>query len=268
MECAPCAPRAGGHARAVVPSVAVQQDPGRERAQDEPVQARGGPQFGIRRGQQLPDSVEPEAVDLLRGHPAAHRVGGLQDHGGDSCAGQPSRRGESGDPGPHDDDVRLVRGLKHVPLLEVARTLETSFPQQAPGIREFCSRLGPRRRPGSRASAGARAHGGRIRPPDGTPRPPRAHRAAVVPRPGRPASSAPPPPARGVLRPARPLTTPRGSSPRCPGTRTGTPTPAAVPAAPGRCPARPGPSRRAPSAAPAPAPRTPPAGAAPAPSLR
>jgi hypothetical protein len=53
------------------------------------------------------------------------------------------RRRESGDSGPHDDDIRLVRGLKHVPLLEVARPLETSCPQQASGIPEFGSRLGP-----------------------------------------------------------------------------------------------------------------------------
>ncbi|BFO20873.1 hypothetical protein SHKM778_72610 [Streptomyces sp. KM77-8] len=127
----------------MVPPVAVQQDAGRERAQDQPVEARVRPQFGIRRGQQPSDPVEPEAVDLLGGHPAAHLMGGLQNHRGDSCAGQSSCGGESGDPGPHDDDVRLVRGLKHVHLLEVARALETSCPQQAPGIPEFWSRLGP-----------------------------------------------------------------------------------------------------------------------------
>ena len=46
-------------------------------------------------------------------------------------------------PAPTIDDVRLVRGLKHVPLLEVARPVETSCPQQAPGIPEFGSRVGP-----------------------------------------------------------------------------------------------------------------------------
>jgi hypothetical protein len=39
--------------------------------------------------------------------------------------GQPKRRGETGDPGSHHDDIRLKRGLKHVPLLEVARPVET-----------------------------------------------------------------------------------------------------------------------------------------------
>ncbi|PSK43558.1 hypothetical protein B0E38_07815 [Streptomyces sp. 111WW2] len=131
MECAPCAPYARRGARVMVAALAVQQDPGGEGQQRETVEPGGAAQFGIRRGQQLSDSVEPETVDLLGGHPAAHRMGGLQDRGRHSCAGQPLRRGESGDPGPHDDDVRLVRGLKHVPLLEVARPLETSCPQQA-----------------------------------------------------------------------------------------------------------------------------------------
>ncbi len=115
----------------MVPPLAVQQDPGGERQQREAVEPGGAAQFGTGRGQQLSDSVEPETVDLLGGHPTAHRMGGLQDRGRHSCAGQPFRRGESGDPGPHDDDVRLVRGLKHVPLLEVARPLGTSCPQQA-----------------------------------------------------------------------------------------------------------------------------------------
>jgi hypothetical protein len=53
------------------------------------------------------------------------------------------RRSESGDPGSHDDYVRLVRGLKHVPLLDVERPVETSCPQQPSGIPEFGSRLGP-----------------------------------------------------------------------------------------------------------------------------
>jgi hypothetical protein len=53
------------------------------------------------------------------------------------------RGGESGDSGSHHDDVCLVRGLKHVPLLEVARPVETSCPQRASGIPEFGSRVGP-----------------------------------------------------------------------------------------------------------------------------
>jgi hypothetical protein len=95
----------------------VHQDTRREGTQDELVEARGQPQFGIRRGQQLSDPVEPETVDLLGRHPAADVRGGLQDRGRYSCAGQPMGRRESGDTGPHDDDVRLVRGLKHVPSL-------------------------------------------------------------------------------------------------------------------------------------------------------
>jgi hypothetical protein len=34
------------------------------------------------------------------------------------------RRREPGDPGSHHDDIDLVRGLKHVPLLEVVRPVE------------------------------------------------------------------------------------------------------------------------------------------------
>jgi hypothetical protein len=108
----------------VVPSVAVQQDPRREGAQHERVEPRTEVQFGIRGGQQLSDPVEPEPVDLLRRHAAADAVGGFQDCGRYSCAGQPMRRRESGDPGSHHDDIRLVRGLKHVPLLGVARPVE------------------------------------------------------------------------------------------------------------------------------------------------
>ncbi len=118
---APRAPPVRRCARAVVPSVAVQQDPRREGAQHERVESRAQDRMGIRRGQQLSDPVEPEPVDLLRRHAAAHPGGGFQDRGGHSCAGQPVRRREPGHPGSHDDDIRLIRGLKHVPLLEVAR---------------------------------------------------------------------------------------------------------------------------------------------------
>jgi hypothetical protein len=127
----------------VVAAVAVEEDARGEGAQHQGVEARGQAQFGVRGGQELPDPVEPEPVDLLGRHTAAHVRGGLQDYGRYSCADQPMRRGESGDPGPHDDDVRLVRVLKHVPLLRVARPVESSCPQQPPGIPEFGSRLGP-----------------------------------------------------------------------------------------------------------------------------
>lgn len=68
--------------------------------------------------------------------------------------GQTKCRGETGDPGPHHDDIGLKRGLKHVPLLEVARPVERSCPQPAPGIPEFGSRLGRGSVKDSRASTG------------------------------------------------------------------------------------------------------------------
>lgn len=101
-------------------AVGVDEHAGGERPQGEPVQARGQPQLGIGRGEELSDAVETEAVDLLGRHTAAHVRGGLQDYGRYTCAVQPMGGRESGDSGSHDDDVRLIRGLKHVPLPEVA----------------------------------------------------------------------------------------------------------------------------------------------------
>ena len=74
-------------------------------------------------------------------------------------------RGEAGDPGPDDDDVRMVRGLLSTcPSPRSARLVGRSCPRQAPGIPEFGPRLGsgrPNRRVAHAAEHGrtAVAHG-------------------------------------------------------------------------------------------------------------
>ncbi len=112
-ECAPCAPGGGGGGGSVVTAVAAEQHTRGERAQGQGVQARGAVQFGVRRGQEPTDAVEPEAVHLLRRHAAAHGGGDLQNLRREACPGQVLGGRESRGSGPDDDDVhvRLAYGL-------------------------------------------------------------------------------------------------------------------------------------------------------------
>lgn len=109
---APLAPRAlvGSTARWCRPSLCTRMPGAKGRSTRAP-SSRRVTQFGIRRGEQLTDPVEPEPVDLLRGHSPADVRGGLQDNGRYTGAGQLVGGRQSRDPRSHDDDIRLVRRL-------------------------------------------------------------------------------------------------------------------------------------------------------------
>lgn len=113
--CAACARHAAGLAGPVAAALAVHEDPGIEGAQDEPVEPRCGAELRIRGVEERADPVEAEAVHLVGGHPAADAGAGLQDADTDPGAGQSVGRRQAGDPGPDDDDVRVVCRAEHVP---------------------------------------------------------------------------------------------------------------------------------------------------------
>ncbi len=62
--------------------------------------------------QDLEAAVQAKAVELVRAHPAAHAVGGLEHHRGDAAGAQLARRAEAGEARADDDDRGGGRGAQ------------------------------------------------------------------------------------------------------------------------------------------------------------
>ncbi len=86
---------------------AVHQDTGGQRAQLQAVQVEPAGGLGEVGVQQLAAVVQPEAVELTGGHPAADPLRRFQDLDGEAAAGQRAGGGQARESGAHHDDVRV-----------------------------------------------------------------------------------------------------------------------------------------------------------------